>query len=226
MGASAPARPGPFRVKDCALIAIATGERALTVKELHDVVARASAQSVYFHFWGGLLEPRFEEREYNNDFAAWARHALHDPVLAERLSVLDPSRCGTPDALREEVVERLEERLDESELLPWIRATRPFELLRAQIVVFDTHAYARTAAELAALVPGMSTGSVFYHFIDARRRCAGGHDDFRAWLAGFDGAHARLCERLAAVDPYFSSLTQLRDTLAALLDEHTGGSAP
>ena len=69
---------GPFAIKDCALIAIATGERALTLKELHDTLLEIDHGSIYYHMWGGLLEPRFEEREFNNDFAAWARHGLHD----------------------------------------------------------------------------------------------------------------------------------------------------
>lgn len=93
-------RPAPFLVKDCALIALATGQSASQLEDLRDELATVDVSSIYHHFWGGLLEARFDEREYNNDFAAWARHGLHDAVLAERLAVLDPGRYHDIEELR------------------------------------------------------------------------------------------------------------------------------
>ncbi|HIE48161.1 TPA: hypothetical protein EYP84_04665, partial [Candidatus Bipolaricaulota bacterium] len=78
----------PFKVKDCTLIAIATGVQAQNLRELREKVETVHPGSIYYHFWGGMLHSRFEEPEFNNDFAAWVRHALHDPVLAERLAVI------------------------------------------------------------------------------------------------------------------------------------------
>lgn len=205
----------PFELKDCALIAIATGETAFTLKELRDVLARVDLHSVYFHFWGALLEARFEEREYNNDFAAWARHGLHDGPLAERLALVDPSEHEDLSSLRQEVLELVDERLDENDYLPWVKATRQFEFLRSQIVVFDTDTRLERAEELAELMPSISTSSLFYHFIDARRREPLGVDDFRRWLGELDaGGHDELIAHLGAVDPYFGSLTETRTALA------------
>ena len=64
----------PFFVKDCALIALATGLKAQNLKELRDQLQRVDSSSLYYHFWGGLLHAGFEEREYGNDFAEWVRH--------------------------------------------------------------------------------------------------------------------------------------------------------
>ena len=207
---------GPFAIKDCALIAIATGERALTLKELHDTLLEIDHGSIYYHMWGGLLEPRFEEREFNNDFAAWARHGLHDGVLAERLAMVDPTTAGDLEELRQELVEIIEERLDESEYLPWARATQPFEFVRSQIVVFDTHRRAERVEDLAAMVPQLSPSAIFYHFIDARQRLPERGDDFSRWLTSFDGEYEELRRRLAAIDPYFRTLTELRQEVAAI----------
>jgi hypothetical protein len=207
---------GTFALKDCALIAIATDTRALTLRELADGLAAIDPDSVYYHFWGGLLHPRFEEREYNNDFAAWVRHGLHDPVLAERLAVIDPTDFSELDGVRGRVLELVEERLDENEALGWTRATRQFEFVRSQIVVFDTHRRVERPEELAELIPHLSTGSLFYHFIDARRRSAEHMDDFRAWLAPFRGRCEALCDALCGIDPYFGSLTEVRDQMAAV----------
>jgi uncharacterized protein DUF5752 len=212
----------PFVVRDCALIAIATGRRVQNLRELRDALLNISPDSVYYHFWGGLLLPRFEEPEYNNDFAAWARHGLHDERLAERLGVIDPTEFTDVETLRHELVDVIEERMDETESLPSARIDRQFEFIRSQIVVFDTHKRIGHPRELAGSIRHMSVSSIFYHFIDARRRPPEGKDDFRAWLAGCDTEYADLCKRLAAVDPFFVTLAELREQLAAIFGEYFG----
>jgi hypothetical protein len=71
-----------------------------------------------------------------------------------------------------------------------------------------------TPEELTSAVAGMSAGSIFYHFIEARRRRTEGMDDLRAWLMGFGENYTELCGLIASVDPYFVSLTELRQQLA------------
>jgi hypothetical protein len=203
-----------FALKDCALIAISTGKSAGNLKEFRDHIISIGTDSLYYHFWGGLLQPRFEEREYNNDFASWARHSLHDAILAEQLAVLDPSGVGDMEQLRLHLLEYIEERLDDSEYLQWARADHLFEFIRSQIVVFDTHVRASHPGELAELVPDMSPTSVFYHFVDARRRTPDRSDDFRAWLRYFGEEFNPLLEKLTGIDPYFITLVELRREVA------------
>jgi hypothetical protein len=182
----------PFAFKDCALAAIATGLRAQNLRELRDHLADIHLGCIYYHFWGGLLRPHFEDPEYNNDFASWARHALHD------------------------------ERIEETEYQIWARPDQQFHFVRAQTVSLDTGRRLVQPAELAAIVPQLSLGSVFYHFIDARRREPQGVDDFRAWLAQFGDAHDSLRTRLAEVDPYFINLADLRTLLTHLFQDYFG----
>ena len=227
MPADPPAAPesGHFELKDCALIAIATGKRVLTVRELRDTLAVIRPDSVYYHFWGSLLQPRFDEREYNNHFAAWAWRGLHDAPLAERLAVVDPTEFEGLEALREELLEVIEQRIDESEALHWARAKEPFEFIRSQIVVFDTRKRLRHPEELAEVTPTIAPSSIFYHFIDARRRLHSSSDDFREWLNDFGGRYADLASRLAEVDPYFGTLTELRQQLADLFQGYFAGGS-
>lgn len=216
-------RAGAFAVKDCALLAIATGRKVLTLKELRDTLATISPSSLYHHFWGGLLAPRFEEREYNNDFAAWIRHGLHDPTLAERLAVIDPTAYSDLEAMRVELLEIMDQRMDENESLTLRPAVGQFEFTRSQIVVFDTMRRLNAPHELAELVPHLSAGSVFYHFIDARSRPPFTSNDFSAWLADFGPETAACCEALSDIDPYFGSLIELRSGIAAALESLRGG---
>jgi len=205
-----------FSIKDCALVALATGKKARMLQEFRSHMAEIDAASIYHHFWGGLLLPRFEEREYNNDFAAWIRHGIHDAVLAERVAALAPTGFPDLEALRREIIELIDTRMDEMEYLMWARATGQFEFICSQIVVFDTGRRLGKPAELATSMPNLTTSSIFYHFIDARRRTSDYRDDFSDWLTGFGNEFGSLQEQLACIDPYFSSLSELREELALL----------
>ncbi|HDD45261.1 MAG TPA: hypothetical protein ENG63_10460 [Candidatus Desulfofervidus auxilii] len=213
----------PFAVKDCALIAIATGIHVQNLRELKDKLLTIHPGSIYYHFWGSLLNPRFEEPEFNNDFAAWTYHALHDPILAERLAVIDPTEFADIEDLRQELIDVIEERLYEIEYVPWSKPDQQFHFIRSQIVVFDTHKRITEPKELAKILPSLSTGSIFYHFIDARRRTKEKIDDFRAWLKGFGDTYADLCSLIAAIDPYFTTLAELRQKLSQLFELYFGG---
>ncbi|HEY9198832.1 MAG TPA: DUF5752 family protein [Gammaproteobacteria bacterium] len=224
--AQTPGAPHPFRIRDCALAVLATGRKARVLQEFRTVLSEVEPSCLYHHFWGGLLQPRFDEREYNNDFAAWVHHGIHDAVLAERLAALDPTSFADLESLRREVLELVDNRLDEAEQLFWSRATRQFEFMRSQIVVFDTDRRLQRPEDLASIVPLMSTSSVFYHFVDARRRTRDSHDDFSDWLAAWGGEYDGLREQLIGVDPYFGSLSELRDELAQLFAAHFREPAP
>ncbi|HOV86329.1 MAG TPA: DUF5752 family protein [Syntrophobacteraceae bacterium] len=200
----------PFAVKDCALIAIATGEHAQNLREMRDHLLTVHPGCIYHHFWGGMLQPRFDEPEYMNDFAAWAWRGLHDPGLAERLALIDPTHYRDLEELRRELLEVIEERLDETEMVPWSRTGQAFHFIRSRIVVFDTRIRISHPRELRDRIGQLPLGSVFYHFVDARRRAPIGKNDFSAWLMSLDGDWSELAEILGNVDPYFTTLAELR----------------
>jgi hypothetical protein len=56
--------------------------------------------------------------------------------------------------------------------------------------------------------------------VDARRRTANRSDDFSEWLKGFGDSYERLLEQIAALDPYFKSLTELRSQLSQIFEEY------
>lgn len=199
-----------FAVRDCALIAIGTGERAQNLRELRDRLQTTHSACIYHHFWGGLLRPLFDDPEYQNDFAGWAWYGLHDTRLAERLALVDPTRYPSLDDLRLNLVEIIEERIEESEFIPWARSNEQFHFVRSQIVVFDTNLRIKDPAVLGELMPRLSVGSIFYHFIDARRRTVTRRDDFSEWLSSFGDRYAGAISQVVAIDPYFSSLRELR----------------
>ncbi|WP_310599524.1 DUF5752 family protein [Desulfobulbus sp.] len=218
----------PFLIKDCTLIAVATGEEAHNLREFSDRLKTIHSGCIYYHFWGGMLRPHFDEPEYPNDFAAWAWRGLHDKRLAERLAIVDPSQYRAIEELRQELVEVIEERLAESEWIPWARSNQRFKFIRSQIVVFDTGKRIVHPQEMPSQIAGLSPGSVFYHFIDARRRTASGRSDFAEWLHAIDAEeYAELIRQLNAIDPYFTTLPDLRREVALVFQPlHAEGAPP
>ena len=200
----------PFAVKDCALITIATGIKVQNLKEFAIALKDVPLGSIYHHFWGRLLRALFDEPEYNNDFASWASRGLRDKPLAEQLSMVIPTDYEDLEGLRQELIEVVEQRLDVSEYVPWSQADQQFHFLKSQIVIFDTGLRYDNPAELVPQISKLSTGSIYYHFIDARNRTEERHDDFSSWLSGFGNEFDKLSKDLCSVDPYFSSLKEIR----------------
>jgi hypothetical protein len=145
------------------------------------------------------------------------------PVSSNRHS---STRSATSENIEKLVPRRRRWRRAGRESLHWMRATRTFEFIRSQIVIFDTRHSIRSPEQLAEVIPQLSTGSVFYHFIDARRRVPDHLDDFREWFSGFGERYAGLRDQLAGVEPYFSSMTEIRERLTRALELAPAGESP
>jgi len=202
-----------FRIQDCALIAIATGEKAQNLREFRDRLKNIHPGCLYYHFWGGLLHPHFDDPEFQNDFAVWASRNLHDSKISEQLSIIDPNVFKDMEDLRNEIIEIIEERLSQSDHVPWVKTGQEFHFIRSQIVIFDTGVSYKDPRDLLEVIPKMSLGSVYYHFIDSRRRTPDNRNDFSVWLAGFGEKYKGLIEALDNIDPSFTTLNELRQEI-------------
>lgn len=205
---------------DCALIAIATGIKAQNLRELRDHVQTVHPGCLYHHFWGNLLNPRFDDPEFQNDFAVWTSRHMHELKISEKLSMVDPSIYKNIEDLRKEVLEIIEERLYQSEYIPWAKPGEEFHFIRSQIVVFDTGKSYSDPKDLISIIPTMSLGSVFYHFIDARRRTEEAKNDFSVWLKSFGDKYNGLIAELDNVDPYFTTLNDLRQEINLVFTDY------
>ena len=59
--------------------------------------------------------------------------------------------------------------------------------------------------------------SIFYHFIDAKRRLPDGLDDFSLWLMSFGDKYQELIHQIRNLDPYFFTLPELKKELGDML---------
>lgn len=212
-----PQPPPEFAVKDCPLLTMTTGRYAQSLPELNTNLREVHQSCLYFHFWGNRLMPRFERPDFQNDIAVWTRNALHDHLLSEKLGIINPTRFPDLEAMRREVVDIIEERLEETETTPGAQRGQEFFFIRSQTVVFDTRLRIREPQGLCDIVSQMSVGSIYYHFIDARRRLPESMDDFSFWLMGCRGEYNELIHDLKNLDPYFVSLVELRERVADVI---------
>lgn len=203
-----------FKIRDCAAVSVATGLRAQNLAEFRDGLERAPIQSLFHHFWGHFLRPQFDEREFSNDFAAWARHALHEKSLAEKLSAVNPVEFPDLDELRERLLEIVDERLDSADTVPTARADSRFHFICSELIVFDSDRQLADPHELPTAIETLPSGSIYYHFIDARRRTPDGRDDFSIWLDAFGDTFASVGSAIVRVDPFFFALAELQKYLA------------
>ncbi len=210
----------PFFVKDCALAVVSTGKTASSIEEFKEVLPYISLSSIYFHFWGRHFRPSFDHPELHNDFARWSYLVLGDHILSERLGIIDPTEYVSLEELKMEVLEVMEQRLEESEVPAWSVVKNKFHFQRSVIVIFDSEKTIKHPSELKAILPTLTATSIFYHFIDARRRTSTGVDDFTAWLSEATPETPDLLKKIQHIDPYFLSLTEQRQKLSEIMEEY------
>ena len=215
-----------FNIMDCALIAIATGEKAQNLRELRDYLKNTHPGCLYYHFWGARLHSHFDDMEFQNDFAIWTSRKLNDSKISEQLSLIDPNIYKDMEELRTEVIEIIEQQLYELEYVPWAKRGQEFHFIRSQIVIFDTGVSVNDPKDLLKRIPEMSIGSIFYHFIDSRRRLPDNRSDFSVWLDRFRNKYTGLIKDLDMIDPYFTTLNELRqDINTVFINYFEGGTA-
>lgn len=210
----------PFIIKDCALAAIATGMHAGSLIDLRDMLLTVDVSCIYYHFWGGKLRPSFVHPIQHNDFAAWAYHHLHEEALAEKLNILNPTSFESLELLRQAMVRIIEDCLDKMNVVIWTQKSGYFHFTHSKLIVFNTGRSILSIPDLLSAIEKMSEGSIFYHFIDARRRQEFGLDDFSAWLKNGGPVYDGLIAKIAAIDIYFLSLAELKGLLIDILSEH------
>ena len=212
-----------FEIEDCTLLMKMGGlPTAVNLRELRDRIAICSPDVIYYHFCETPLVPSFDNPDYRNDLAVWSKLHLGDRVLAERLGILDPYSFADLEELRNVILELIDERLSELPVVPAAPPGSEFYFKEATIVVFDTGERVEHPTGLAAAIARMTNGSIYFHFLEARRRAPMGIDDFSLWLGNFEGEFDHMVHALNSMDFAFYTLSELRNALVRALGECGG----
>ena len=201
----------PFTIKDCALITRMAGvDTALNLRELRERLCHCPVECLFHHFCETVIRPTFDDPEFRNDFAVWAARDLRDRVLAERLGIINPYALANLEDLRQVAVEIIDDRLAELPYIPSVQLGDVFRFMQAVTVVFDTGLTLSAPQQLIEALPQMSLSSIYFHYVEARRRTPDRSDDFTAWLAEFGDEIIPLVRALRSIDFYHMSLPELK----------------
>jgi hypothetical protein len=193
------------------------------LRDLRERLEILPVESLYHHFCQTLLRPTFDDPEYHNDLAFWARRNLHDKTFAERLAILNPFEFGTLEDLRLAVLDVIEDRIGELPHISNVQTGDEFRFLQALTVTFETKLSVGNPGALLGAVQQMTPSSIWYHFIEARRRNPGHLDDFTYWLAEHGLQDEPWIDVLSEIDFYFMSLRELQKEIVSLLETPLGG---
>jgi hypothetical protein len=207
----------PFRFIDYEGLVVASGTEARNLREFLDVIRRAPAEVIHHHLFRAALSHRYGTWDHPNDFSAWAATALGDPVLAEKLSSLDPFRRGDIENARAAIVDLVEEDLESSATVPWARPGFEFHFASGIYFALPGQREAWTLEELRSGISQIPLSSLYFHFHEARLRGDDDEDDFSRWLEQELG-RSELALKLRGIDFYLFSLEELRHRLVSILD--------
>jgi hypothetical protein len=217
----------PFVFVGCVELREILGQRAEDAKELADLLAQVPGGSVYYHTHGFFLRHRVFASAYTNDFATWVAGELKEPVLGEKLAMVDPFEFQDLEALREELVSVIDHHLSRQRAVPRIDRSQPFDFLQSHVVELPVGIAAGTLLEFREALAQVDASAIYYHVFEARVRQGRYENDFSQWLRR-DLSLTDLAERVRRINPYVGSLERVRSRLLMLVDEvlEQEGSAP
>jgi len=209
-----------FEIKDCTLITRMAGiDSALNLRELRERVVACPIECLFHHFSETVIRPTFDDSQFRNDFAVWSARHLRDRALAERLGVLNPYSFASFEELRTRMIDILDEHMSESNHLLWVPRGDDFRFMRAVTVVFGTGMTLEYPQDLIKALPEMSLSSIYFHFVEARRRTENRNDDFSVWLNAYGPETKPIQAKLADIDFYFMTLKEVKSALVSALEE-------
>lgn len=206
----------PFEFRQCVSIHKSTGKKAGNLRELRDVIAEASEESIVHHNYQYFMKGHM--LEYTNDFAEWVGESLGEKALAEHLSNIDPYEYKEIGALRNELLELIDDYLDR---FPNTKEAMPGDELyfnETVTLIFPVGIRARNLAEFFAAIKYIDEDCIYYHFYEARIRLGRGSDDFSRWFEDTLG-EKDLAGKIRAVDPLMYTSEQIRTFIAGLVEE-------
>lgn len=192
-------------------------ERAHCLQELLDAIRTCPDASIFQHMFQTLEAHHFIKEGFSNDFSHWTFAACNEVELAERLAAIDIREFTSIAALRERLVQLIEDYLQKNPRAGVRPAMEPFYMMAADLVVIPTPYIARNLQEFADGLQKATIHSIYYHFIDARLRLKLNTNDFSVWLEQeLDMSHA--ADRLNRIDIYTSTLEGVRHSILKIIE--------
>jgi hypothetical protein len=192
-------------------------ERAANLAELLQALRTCSENSIFEHTFRTLQEHHFIREGYSNDFAHWAFTACNERGLAERLAGIDVREFTSVQAVREQLVQIVEEYMRNNPGSAARAAREPFYFCAADTVVLPTPFVARNLPEFVDGLARVTVHSIQHHFIEARLRLQLRSNDFSLWLEEEAGLK-EAARRLNRIDIYTATMEDVRRQILRIVE--------
>ncbi len=206
---------GNFIFHECVSMVQPTGKSASTLDELLALIKEVDASVIYHHTHQYYLKASVESPEYPHDFSVWAAECLSDRSLAEKLACVDLYGLNDLEAIRQSLIETIEEYLKEFPSPAPCLPGEEFFFDNSVVLVVPTAYEVGTVETFCGALEQVGTSSVYFHFFESRLRLGHGEDDISHWLSEI--GRKDLAQKVQALDPYFHSLEELRAKLLVIL---------
>ncbi|HEX9722969.1 MAG TPA: DUF5752 family protein [Vicinamibacteria bacterium] len=207
----------PYALYSCVDIRQIINRRAHGEQELLEGIEEVHEDSIYYHTHSYYLHGKYDYDLYPNDFATWVADDVRDRLLSERLAVLDPFQFENLEALREEIVNTIDDHINQLGFSPRALTGDAFHFFRAHIMSFPTGITVRSRKELSRAIRTAMPQTIYYHFFEDAFRKGSRSGSLVQWVADELGDQD-LAEKLATFNPYRLHLERIRSELLSLID--------
>lgn len=191
------------------------GQRATTLRDLHQQLAQASDATIFHHTFQSLEAHHYLTEGFTNDFAQWVLAALNENPLAEQLAAVDVRDYVSVAELRERLVTLVGEYIEQNPAGCDRPGFEPFYFCETVDVTVPTGVRARTLEEFVRGLEHISISSVHFHFLTSRLRLQLVSNDFSVWFrTSLD--LPELAEQVERIDIYTNTLEGVRAKIMAL----------
>ncbi|MEW6118342.1 MAG: DUF5752 family protein [Nitrospirota bacterium] len=204
----------PFEFKQYVSVLKAAGQRAGNLRELREVIAVVSDDSLFHHTYQYFLKDHV--LEYTNDFAYWAGESLEERVLAEQLSNIDPYIFNHIDELRRALLSVIDTYLEGFPEPRQALSGEEFYFNETVSFIFPAGIRVKNLAEFLIAMRYIDPSAIYYHFYEARVRL--GVDDLSAWVETSLG-RKQLAERIRSIDPFMHSVEGIREHIVEAVED-------
>jgi hypothetical protein len=198
-----------------------TGEKADTIEELATLLQRCTGSAIFYHVFQSFRERHFAIGKYHSDFAQWISTSLDEEALAERLGSLDVRDFTTIRALRESMIQVVENHLRQYPQSGNRQGKTPFFFCQSVSVIMPTNYIAWNLNDFYQIIKKIGIRSIHYHLIEARLRLGIQTNDFSYWLRD-SLKKETLAKRIEAIDIYLYTLEEIRNRILQYTEEEIG----
>lgn len=212
-----PGAAKPFHFYTSQPLVELTGLRAGNLPELLENVKGVDGSSIYFHTHHYVREHHFLSNEYPSDFAYWVGEILQERELGEKLAIVDVRSYPTIRALREKLVEIIENYLRENGGVREVPTGLEFHFRKTISIIVSTGQPARNLSEFKTSLQRVDLNSIYYHLVEYRIREESISNDFSQWIRD-NFQKETLASAIEKIDPYLDSLEDCQQKIVESLD--------